>query len=173
MTTSKQRAGRGATTTKRRAPAKGARREVPPPKITRPDRPSRPVPPPAGTTPPLPLEVAALVARHPPAMKKALLGLRSQIFAAAPGASDAVAWRMPMITFGGKHLVGYEAFKAHCTLFPMSAAVVEQLTPQLGDRVGGRGSIHFTPDEPLPAALVKRVVMLRLAELAARTKKKR
>jgi uncharacterized protein YdhG (YjbR/CyaY superfamily) len=118
--------------------------------------------------PALPAEVAALVGRHPPAMKKALLALRAQVFAAAPGASDAVAWRMPMITFGGKHLVGYEAFKAHCTLFPMSAGVVEQLAPELGDRVGGRGSIHFTPDDPLPAALVKRVVKLRLGELAAK-----
>ena len=130
---------------------------------------SKPRPPTRGAkVPALPEEVAALLGRHPPAMRKALLALRAQVFAAAPGASDGVAWRMPMITLGGKHLVGYEAFKAHCTLFPMSAGVVEQLAPELGDRVGGRGSIHFTPDDPLPAALVKRVVKLRLGELAAK-----
>lgn len=118
--------------------------------------------------PPLPAEVAALVERHPPAMRRALLSLRAQVFAAAPGAVDGIGWGMPMVKFGGKHLVGYMAFKAHCSLFPMSSGALAGLAKELGERVGGRGTVHFTPDDPIPPAMVRRIVRLRLGELAAK-----
>lgn len=118
--------------------------------------------------PPLSDEVAAVLAKHPKPMRDALLSLRAQVFAAAPGAVDGIGWGMPMVKFGGKHLVGYMAFKAHCSLFPMSSGALAGLAEELGERVGGRGTIHFTPDDPIPAAMVKRLVKLRLGELAAK-----
>jgi hypothetical protein len=48
--------------------------------------------------------------------------------------------------------VGYAAFQGHCSLFPMSGAVIEAFAAELNGRQTSKGTIRFPVDEPLPAA---------------------
>ena len=64
--------------------------------------------------------------------------------------------------------MGYAAFKEHCSFFPMSGALVEAFAPELEGFATTKGSIHFTPEHPLPVALVKRMVRARAEEVAAK-----
>jgi len=61
-------------------------------------------------------------------------------------------------------LVGFAAFADHCSFYPMSNAVMAQFKSELTRYDTAKGTIHFPPDKPLPATLVKRLVKARLAE---------
>lgn len=103
-----------------------------------------------------------------PEQRKALEQLRRTIRAAAPEATEALYYRMPAFRHHGGALVAYAAFKDHCSLFPLSVRVIEAHAAELRDYRTSKGTIQFTPDRPLPAALVKRLVRARLAEVAPR-----
>lgn len=111
--------------------------------------------------------VAAYLAALPQDGRTALQKLRRDIRAAAPEAVELIAWGMPAFK-QGRLLVGYAAFKEHCSFFPMSAPVMRQHAAKLKKYETTRGSIHFTATRPLPAALVKRLVEARIAENESR-----
>jgi uncharacterized protein YdhG (YjbR/CyaY superfamily) len=100
--------------------------------------------------------------------RAALQRLRRIIGAAVPEAEEAIVYQMPGFRWRGRALVGYAAFKEHCSFFPMSGALVEAFAAELEGFSTTKGSIHFTAEKPLPAALVKRIVGARAEEVAAR-----
>jgi uncharacterized protein YdhG (YjbR/CyaY superfamily) len=97
--------------------------------------------------------------------REALATLRAAIKAAAPGATEGISYQVPVFKLDGKPLVGFGAATAHCTFFVMSTsdAMRARLAAVKGYKLGG-GSIQFPADKPLPAALVKTLVMARIAE---------
>jgi uncharacterized protein YdhG (YjbR/CyaY superfamily) len=107
------------------------------------------------------------LAALPDEPRRALESLRRTIRAAAPEATQTIAYDMPTFRQGGRFLVSYAAYKHHCSLFPASAAVLEALGDELRPYVSGKGTIRFQAAKPIPAALVTRIVALRLAETAA------
>ena len=107
----------------------------------------------------------------PQRSRVALGRLRTAIHAAAPEATDAISYGMPAFTMHGRSLVCYAAFKDHCSLFPMSMRAMEACGEELKRYISGKGTIRFTTDEPLPPALVKRIVEERIAENAARRRR--
>jgi uncharacterized protein YdhG (YjbR/CyaY superfamily) len=111
--------------------------------------------------------VAAYLAALPKDSRAALQKLRKDIRAAAPDATELIAWGMPAFKLG-RLLVGYAAFKDHCSLFPMSVAVMHRYAAELKKYVTTKGSIHFSTAKPLPATLVRRIVKARIAENEAR-----
>jgi uncharacterized protein YdhG (YjbR/CyaY superfamily) len=97
--------------------------------------------------------------------------LRDTIRAAAPEATESIAYQMPAFrSEGGQFLVSYAAFKAHTSLFPASTAVVEALGDEIAPYLAGKGTIRFPAGHPIPANVVARVVEVRLAENAARAR---
>jgi uncharacterized protein YdhG (YjbR/CyaY superfamily) len=107
------------------------------------------------------------LAALPPEPRAALERLRATIKAAAPDATETISYQMPAFKRDGRFLVCYAAFKSHCSLFPASYAVMEKLAVELKPYVSGKGTIRFTAEEPLPAALVRKIVKLRVEENAA------
>jgi len=95
--------------------------------------------------------------------------LRRTINAAAPEATESIAYEMPALrSHGGHFLVSYAAYKNHYSLFPASEAVVKALGDELTPYLAGRGTIRFPTTRPIPASVVTKVVKVRLAENAAR-----
>lgn len=56
-------------------------------------------------------------------------------------------------------LVWFAGFRDHCSFFP--GGVLADLKQDLRKFTTSKGTIHFTPDRPLPAALVKKLVKAR------------
>jgi uncharacterized protein YdhG (YjbR/CyaY superfamily) len=105
----------------------------------------------------------------PPTRRVAVEELRQTIRAAAPDATETIAYRMPAFrSHGGQFLVSYAAFKNHYSLFPASGAVVDALGAAIEPYLAGKGTIRFPASEPIPMALVASVVKVRLEELGAR-----
>jgi len=118
-----------------------------------------------------PTGVADYLAALPDERRAVLEQLRRTIKAAAPEATEAIAYQMPAFRIHGQLLVSYAAFKAHCSLFPASQAVVEALGEELAPYLAGKGTIRFEAGNPIPADLVTRIVRVRLQETAARSRR--
>ena len=111
-----------------------------------------------------PTSVEDYLAALPDGPRAALEELRRTIRAAAPEATETISYQMPTFKDRGRFLVSFAAFKDHCSLFPASRAVMEALGEELTPYVTGKGTIRFTVDEPVPPALVTKVVRVRLEE---------
>lgn len=113
-------------------------------------------------------QVEAYLARLPKPMRAALDNLRKTIQSAAPEAADTISYGMPAFKYRDHPLVSYAAFKDHCSFFPMSPAVLEAHKNDVKAFRTAKGTIQFTTDRPLPAAVVKKIVKARLKESDAR-----
>ena len=95
----------------------------------------------------------------------ALQKLRQTIRAAAPRAEECISYQLPAYRLNGM-LVAFGATANHCAFYPMSAATVAAYRDELKEYDTSKGTIRFQPDNPLPAALVRKLVKARIAENA-------
>ncbi|MBA3960073.1 MAG: DUF1801 domain-containing protein [Chloroflexi bacterium] len=107
------------------------------------------------------------LAALPDERRSAVQELRRTIRAAAPEATELISYQMPAFRSHGQFLVSYAAFKNHYSLFPASEAVVTGLGEELTPHLSGKGTIRFRADDPIPSALVTKIVKIRFAENAA------
>ena len=118
-----------------------------------------------------PKNVDEYLAGVPKEARATLEKLRQTIKAAAPMASEGISYQMPMYKHHGM-VVGFAAFKDHCSIFPGSA-VMEAHKEELSRYDTSKGTIRFPADKPLPAALVKKLVKARIKENEARANGKK
>jgi len=112
--------------------------------------------------------VETYLAAVPEPAHTTLQKLRKTIRAAAPAeATECISYGMPAFRYKGA-LVGYAAFSKHCSLFPMSVAVIEAHAEELKELRTSKGTLQFPLNKPPAAALVKKLVKARVAENEAR-----
>lgn len=120
-----------------------------------------------------PATVDEYLATLPEDRRAYMEALRRTIRAAAPEAVEVISYKMPAFKSHGRFLVSYDAYKRHYSLFPSSGPVIEACGDELAPYLSGKGTISFPKDMPLPAALVTKIVRVRLAENAAQPSRKR
>jgi uncharacterized protein YdhG (YjbR/CyaY superfamily) len=99
----------------------------------------------------------------PEPARSTLNKIRSAIRSAAPpDATEAISYGMPAFKYKGS-LIWFASFSDHCSLF-LTASVIEAFKKELKGFSTSKGTIHFTTDKPLPAALVKKLVKARVAQ---------
>jgi len=118
-----------------------------------------------------PTSVEEYLARLPESQRAALEKLRKAIKAAAPEATETIAYQMPAFMERGRLLVSYAAFTDHCSLFPMSYKVIRDHAEALKPFLKVKATLHFQPDRPIPDALVRKIVKARIEENAARRRR--
>ena len=106
--------------------------------------------------------VGEYLSRLPPKQRAALEKLRAQIHAAAPGAEEYIGYGMPMFKLHGR-LCAFSAFTNHLSFFTMSSRTLCNY-PELKGFIAGKGTLQFTPEKPIPAATVKKLVKERVAQ---------
>jgi uncharacterized protein YdhG (YjbR/CyaY superfamily) len=92
--------------------------------------------------------------------------------AVPPEATEAITYGIPTFKYKGS-LLAFAAFKNHCSLFPMSMAVIAAFKNELKGFHTSKGTIQFPQDKPLPAALLKKLVKARIAQNEERTRRKK
>jgi uncharacterized protein YdhG (YjbR/CyaY superfamily) len=112
----------------------------------------------------------AYLARLPDDRRAALQRLREIVHGVAPGAEEHVAYGLAAFRLNGRPLVGLGASAKHCSFHPMDGTTVAALADDLKAFATSKGTIRFTPDKPLPAALVKKIIKLRMAQIAGEAK---
>jgi uncharacterized protein YdhG (YjbR/CyaY superfamily) len=110
-----------------------------------------------------PTSIDEYLAGVPEPARSTLNRIRAAIRAAVPPeTTETISYRMPAFKYKGV-LVWFAAFSNHCSFFP-TASVIEAFKNELKDYSISKGTIQFPIDKPLPAALVKKMVKLRVAQ---------
>lgn len=112
-------------------------------------------------------EVDSYLAEVPPEHRDLLQKLRERISKAAPQATETISYQIPTFKYRGRSLLHFASFKDHCSLYPCTEGMLAVGGDDLVARRTGKGTIQFTVDNPLPAALVSKIVKARLEEIDA------
>ena len=106
-------------------------------------------------------DVNAYLAAVPKESRAALEKLRQTIKAVVPEAAEVISYQIPTFKLDGRMLVSYAAFSEHCSFFPGSGPI-EAHQNELRSYQTSKGTIRFTPDRPLSASLIKKLVKTRV-----------
>src|SRR5213080_3344492 len=90
--------------------------------------------------------------------------LRETIHAIAPKAEDCISYGIPAFRLNGRSLVFFGAWANHCAFYPGSSATLKKFRNELRDFQTSKGTIRFSPGNPLPVPLVRKLVKARIAE---------
>ena len=123
--------------------------------------------------PTAPATIDEYITGFPPDVQEILQQVRLTIRQAAPEAQETISYQMPTFTLHG-NLVHFAAFKHHIGFYPVPSGI-EAFQDELLPYVGGKGSVRFPLDEPIPYDLISRIVTFRVKENLekAQAKKKR
>jgi uncharacterized protein YdhG (YjbR/CyaY superfamily) len=104
---------------------------------------------------------ADYLAALPTDQRTALEKVRKQILAAAPGAEEHFGYGLPGLNLLGHPFIYFGAAKNHCALYgALNDGTFNHLLK--GFKMS-KGTIQFTPEKPVPAAVVKAIVKAKLA----------
>lgn len=116
-----------------------------------------------------PTTIDEYIAQFPDDVQERLQTMRATIHAAAPDATEAIAYGMPTFRFNG-NLVHFGAFKSHIGFYPTPNGL-DEFKDRLAVYKGAKGSVQFPFDQPLPLELVTDIVKFRLEENSQKKKK--
>ena len=116
-----------------------------------------------------PQSIDEYLARVPDESRAALEKLRATIKSIVPEALETISYEIPTFKLNGRMLVSFAAFSAHCSFFP-GAGPIEHHKDDLKAFPTSKGTVRFTPDRPLSAVLVKKLVKTRIKLDQARKK---
>ena len=112
------------------------------------------------------VQVRRYVSSQPAKHRAALRTIRAAIRAMAPKAVEHFSYGIPGFRLDGRPLVWYAAFKQHVSLYPVTAAIRRPLADDIKGYQTSTGTIRFPLDEPMPVALIKKIVKARAREVA-------
>ena len=90
--------------------------------------------------------------------------LRQTIRSIAPEAEEGISYGMPSYRLRGKVIAGFAAFKNHLSYLPHSGSVFAEIPDAVAGYVTSKGALQFTIERPLPKALVKKLIAIRLRQ---------
>jgi len=111
-----------------------------------------------------PKSVDDYLARVPEPARTNLEKIRATIRSAVPPeTTEGISYGIPMFRHN-EILIWYAAFSDHCSLFPKKS-VIETFKNELKNFRISKGTVQFPVDKPFPAALLKKMVKARIAEI--------
>jgi len=110
------------------------------------------------------------ISAYPKEVQILLQKVRDTIHSAAPDAQETIAYGIPTFTLNG-NLVHFGGFKNHIGFYPAPSGTKE-FERELSKYEGAKGSVKFPLDQPLPLALITKIVKFRMKENLAKAKAK-
>jgi uncharacterized protein YdhG (YjbR/CyaY superfamily) len=111
-------------------------------------------------------QVRRYLASQPAKQRAALRTVRAAIRATAPKAVEHFSYRIPGFRLNDRPLVWYAAFRQHVSLYPVTAPIRRALADDIEGYETSTGTLRLPLDEPMPVALIKKVVRARAREVA-------
>jgi uncharacterized protein YdhG (YjbR/CyaY superfamily) len=106
-----------------------------------------------------------------PGTKSIVKELRKAIKGVAPKAEDVISYNIAALKQDGLILIWYAGWKEHVSVYPASTAMIAAIKG-LATYAGGKGTIKFPSDKPLPVGMIEKIVRFRIKENADRVKAK-
>jgi uncharacterized protein YdhG (YjbR/CyaY superfamily) len=118
-----------------------------------------------------PKNIDEYIAGFPNNVQEILERIRMTIRKAAPGAEETISYQIPTFTLKGKYLVYFAAYKKHIGLYPAPRGV-QKFDKELSAYEGGKGTVRFPFDKPIPFGLIGRIVKFRVKKNLERAEAK-
>ena len=99
--------------------------------------------------------------------RAALDKLRKTIRSIVPKADECIRYGLPAFRLDGAVVAGFGVTAKGCSYYPFSGSTLGALAGELRGYDVTRGALHFRPDKPLPATLVRKLIQARIAETEA------
>jgi uncharacterized protein YdhG (YjbR/CyaY superfamily) len=97
--------------------------------------------------------------------RAALDALRAAVRSIVPEAEECISYGIPAFRLGGEVVGGFAATADGGSYYPFSGRTLDALAPDLAGYSRTKSALHFGPKRPLPAALVRKLVRARMAEI--------
>jgi uncharacterized protein YdhG (YjbR/CyaY superfamily) len=114
----------------------------------------------------VPADIDEYIEGFPSNVQKLLQRIRKTIRKAAPDAEEAISYAIPTFKLSG-NLVHFAGYKNHISLYPAPRGVAE-FKKELAQYEGGKGTVQFPLDQPVPYDLITRIVKYRITQNAAK-----
>lgn len=102
------------------------------------------------------------IAAFPEDVQKRLERIRSAIRKAAPNAEEAISYQIPTFRLHG-NLIHFAAYAKHIGLYP-APRTSDEFKEELAGYAGGKGTVQFPHNRPLPLDLIRRIVRHRVQQ---------
>jgi uncharacterized protein YdhG (YjbR/CyaY superfamily) len=99
-----------------------------------------------------------------PSNRAVLQKLRKTIRSIVPEVEECISYRMPAFRYQGRIIGGFQATSTGCSYYPFSGTTLKTLARDVEGYSQTKSALHFGPDNPLPAALVRKLLTARMAE---------
>ena len=110
-----------------------------------------------------PIDIDEYIASFPKDTQKILEQIRATIKKATPGVEETISYAIPTFKLKGRYLVYMAGYKNHIGLYPAPRGN-EAFRKELSVYKGGKGTVQFPLDKPMPLNLITRIVKFRIKE---------
>ncbi len=100
------------------------------------------------------------------AQLETLQHLRDTILSIVPQAEECMSYGMPAFAIKGKIVAGFDGFKNHCSYFPHSGSVLEEIESFPEWCEVSKGTLKFPIGKKLPKTLVRKLISVRRSQLS-------
>ena len=97
-----------------------------------------------------------------PNVQKILQKIRKTIQKAAPGAEEAISYQIPTFKLNG-NLIYFAGFQNHVSVYPAPRGA-KDFKEELAVYEGGKGTVRFSLNEPIPYDLITRITKYRVQQ---------
>lgn len=115
--------------------------------------------------------VDAYIAGFPKETQQVLEQIRTIMHKHIPKADEAISYGIPVIKLQGNYVIYFAGYKNHVSIYPAPRGH-EDFKKVLSAYKGGKGTVQFPLNEPLPVTLISRIVKFRVKETLEAAKKK-
>jgi len=121
------------------------------------------------TTTGKPKDIDDYIARFATDVQAILEKIRQTIRRAVPKAEEAISYQIPTFKLNGDYLIYFAAFKKHVSIYP-APREVDQFKDELSAYEGGKGTVQFPLDKPIPYGVISRIVKFRAKRIVEKSK---
>lgn len=109
-----------------------------------------------------PKTVDEYIALYPKEAQQKLEQMRATVKKVAPKAEESINYGIPTFKLNG-NLVHFAAYKHHIGFYPAPSGIIT-FKKELATYKNSKGAVQFPIDQPLPVALIKKIVKFRIKE---------
>lgn len=101
------------------------------------------------------------IAAFPAELQKVLGKMRKTISKCDKRFTEAISYGVPTFRLDGKNVIHFAGFKHHVSVYPAPRGVAE-FEDEMAKYKGGKGTVQFPLDKPIPYDLIERIAKYRI-----------
>jgi uncharacterized protein YdhG (YjbR/CyaY superfamily) len=105
------------------------------------------------------------LATIPEPQQAELQRIRRLVRRTVPEAEEGTSYGMPAFRYKQRPLLGFKASKNHLSVFPFSPEAIEAARDSLTGFDLAKGTVRFTPEQPLPEPALEQLLRHRMSEI--------